>query len=288
MGMIVRLFAKFRVDVPLEVRKIRPDVLASLDTIDKLSELPVWLGNTRLELNEVFDVQIEGIFVKNPSEITIVFEGEYTRYLRYVGYRMTSGRIEVRGDVGPLAGYRMAGGELVIFGSADHYLGAKMSGGKIEVFGNAGSFVGGKLIGEKYGKGMRGGTIVIHGNAGSFIGHGMQKGDIIVEGDVGNFVGYGMKGGNILIHGNAGLFPGARMSGGRIIVLGRVEDVLPSFYIDDIVREIKYKGQRILGPFAIFVGDVLMESRGRLIISYEKNMHILQEFEELLKVVEVE
>ncbi len=286
--MIIRVFAKFRINVPIEARKLRPDVVASLNNINEILDIPVWLGNTRLKVRDVFDIQIEGEFTKNPAEIVISFEGEFTKYLRYVAYKMKGGKIEVKGDVGPLAGYRMINGELVIHGNADHYLGAKMSGGKIEVFGNAGSFVGGKLIGEKYGKGMKGGTIIIHGNAGSFIGHGMQKGDIIVHGCAGNFVGYGMKGGNIVIHSDVGLFPGARMSGGRIIILGRVEDVLPSFYIDDIVKEIKYKGQKLAGPFAIFVGDVLMESRGRLIISYEKNMHIVKEFEELLKTVEIE
>ncbi len=286
--MKIVLNPKTRLDVPVEVRKVRPDVVAQFDNVESIKRLPVWYGNRRVELSELFEISIEGEFTKNLSEIIIIFEGKGTEKLRYVGYKMKGGRIEVHGDVGPLAGYRMENGELVIFGNADHYLGSKMKGGKIEVFGNAGSFVGGKLVGEKYGKGMRGGVIVIHGSAGSYVGHGMSKGDIIIEKDAGNFPGYGMKGGNIVIHGNTGLYPGARMSGGRVIVLGKVEDILPSFYIDDIVPEVKFKGQKLKGPFAIFIGDVLMETRGRLIINYEKNLHIIKELEELLRVEELE
>jgi len=271
---------RFREDprVPVEVRQLTPDTLSTVN----VDATHVWFGNRKVSTTEVFEIESwteDG----GDNEILIIFEGKGTERLRYVGYRMSSGKIVVRGNVGPLAGYRMRGGELIIEGNADHYLGSKMRNGKIEVHGDAGSCVGGKLIGENYGSGMKGGTIIIHGNAGSFIGHGMKGGDIIIEGSAGDYVGYGMKGGNILINGDVGLYPGARMSGGRIIVLGRVEDVLASFYIDSIVNGIKFKGRKIEGKFAIFLGDTLMESRGRLIISYEKNLHIVRELEPLLE-----
>ena len=277
---------KFKEDpkVPVEVRQIIPDKFINRDIKEVLRELQIWIGNRKSGVEELFDIEY---WIEEDKEgIDIIFEGDGTRRLRYVGYRMSIGKIEVRGSVGPLAGYRMRGGELVIYGDADHYLGSLMKNGKIEVYGNAGSFVGGKLIGIMYGHGMRGGTIIIHGNAESFIGHGMKSGDIIIEGNVNDFAGYGMKGGNILIMGDAGIYPGARMSGGRIIILGKVEEILPSFYIDSIVSGIKFKGKKIEGRFAIFIGDVLMESRGRLIINYEHNIHIIKPLEKLLEPIE--
>jgi len=273
---------KYRIDVPVEVRKLRPDVIARLSSIDEVKMLPVWVGNKRVPAGEVFEILVEGEHTSDPNAVVVVFEGPSTARLRYVGYKMEAGRIEVKGDVGPLAGYRMRGGELIVHGNADDYLGAKMRNGKIEVFGNAGSFIGGKLIGEKYGSGMKGGTIIVHGSAGSYIGHGMKKGDIIVEGSVGNFPGYGMEGGNIIILGDAGLYPGARMSGGRIVINGRVEDILCSFYIDDIVKSVKVKNIVINEPFALFIGDVLRDGRGRLFINYNRNKHIIEELEHLL------
>ncbi len=284
MKLIIKFKFKDDPKAPVEVRQLVPDKLSSIDLRKDLKELYVWVGNRKFSVEDIFDVEF---WTENGEDnIIIIFEGTGTRRLRYVGYRMTFGRIEVHGDVGPLAGYRMRGGELIIKGNADHYLGSMMTNGKIEVFGNAGSFVGGKLIGEMYGHGMKSGTIVIHGSAESFIGHGMKGGDIIIEGSVRDFAGYGMKGGNILIMGDSGLYPGARMSGGRIIITGRVEDILPSFYIDSIVTGIKFKGRKIEGRFAIFFGDVLMESRGRLIISYDHNVHIIKPLEQLLEQVE--
>ncbi len=282
MPFTVVLSFKQRIDVPVEVRKVRPDVIARLSSPEEIKGLPVWVGNTRTTVGEVFDLSFEGEFTSDPNSITVIFEGQSTSKLRYVGYRMEAGKIEIKGDVGPLAGFRMKGGELVVHGNASDYLGAKMRGGKIEVFGNAGSFIGGKLIGEKYGSGMKGGTIIVHGSAGSYIGHGMKKGDIIVEGSVGNFPGYGMEGGNIVILGDAGLYPGARMSGGRVVIRGRVEDVLCSFYIDDIVKSVKVKNIVINEPFALFIGDIIRDGRGRLFISYERNKHIIEELEHLI------
>ncbi len=280
MRRVFRLRLKEDPKVPLEVRQLTPDTLTSL----KIEDTYVWLGNRKIRTVDIFDVE-SWIEDSETNEIVIIFEGKGTERMRYVAYRMSMGKIIVRGGVGPLAGYRMRGGELIIEGDADHYLGAKMKNGKIEVHGNAGSCVGGKLIGENYGNGMKGGTIIIHGNAGSFIGHGMKGGDIIIKGSAKDYVGYGMKGGNILVHGDVGLYPGARMSGGRIIILGNVEDVLASFYIDSIVNGIKFKGQKIDGKFVIFLGDVLTESRGRLIINYDKNLHIVKKLEQLLEPV---
>ncbi len=264
--------------VPVEVRQLTPDILKVSD----VDNLYIWLGNRKVNIREVFEVETWSEDSES-DDITIIFDGRGTERLRYVGYRMSSGKIIVNGNVGPLAGYKMRGGELVVQGDADHYLGARMRGGKIEVFGNAGSFVGGKLIGYDYGSGMRGGTIIVHGNAGTFIGHGMKGGDIIIEGSVGDYAGYGMKGGNIFVKGDSGINPGARMCGGRIIILGRVEDLLVSFYIDSIVNGIKFKGKKIEGKFAIFLGDLLCDTRGRLIINYEPNIHIIKPLEALLE-----
>ena len=78
-----------------------------------------------------------------------------------IGAGMTSGEIEVRGDVGAWAGAEMAGGVLRILGDAGARLGAAYPGARA---------------------GMTGGEIVVSGDAGEEAGAGMRRGLVAVGG----------------------------------------------------------------------------------------------------------
>ncbi len=272
---------------PIDSRNISPDKFAGRSLSD-IKLLKVLEGGRETVLEELFDLDGPTTTVRESREVEIVITGPGTNKLKYLGYRMSGGRIVVKGDVGHLAGYRMSGGSIVIEGGAGSYLGAKMKGGTIEVFGDVGDFAGGKLQGEKPGKGMSGGAIVIHGNAGSQIGVGMSKGTIIIEGSAKLLVGAFMTGGSILVQGDCSGFAGARMTGGKIVVGGSIESVLPSFYVDSIVPSAGVKGRTINKQFMVFAGDALVNGRGMLYIAYEDNKLLLEQYKELVEVALIE
>lgn len=268
--------------VPVDARRIKPDKLAG-KTLDGILNTKLREGSRVVRLRDLFEVTGPEKAPESPGEIEIVIEGEGSEKLRYLGYKMTAGKIIVKGNIGGMAGYKMKGGTIVIEGDAASWLGAKMKDGLIEVHGDAGDFVGSKLQGEKPGKGMKGGMIVIHGNAGSNIGAGMGGGAIIVEGDAGDLVGAHMTGGSILVCGKAGRFTGARMTGGKIIVSGLIDGILPSFYVDSIVSSAKVKSYKFKKPFMMFIGDVLVNGMGKLFVALNENRELLKHYEELLE-----
>jgi len=272
--------------VPIEARALKPDKFAG-KPIDDIRKLKVLEGNRRVVLEELFDIDGPSTGPKEPQNIEIIITGEGTGKVRYLGYKMTAGKIVVKGDIGPLAGFKMRDGTIIVEGNARSWLGAKMRKGTIEVFGNAGDFVGAKLQGERPGRGMKGGMIIIHGNAGSNIGAGMKGGAIIVEGNAGNLIGTYMTGGSIAVEGNAGSFIGARMSGGKIVVVKKVDGILPSFYVDSIVKSAKVKGRRYEKSFMLFMGDVIVNGRGSLFIAYEENESLLEPYKNIIAGVEL-
>lgn len=278
---------KSKPTVPIDSRNISPDKFAGRSLSD-IKLLKVLEGGKEVVLEELFDLEGPATVVKEPGEIEIVVAGPGTDKLKYLGYRMSNGKIVVKGSVGHLAGYKMSGGSIVIEGRAGSYLGAKMKGGTIEVFGDVGDFAGGKLQGEKPGKGMSGGTIVIHGNAGSQIGVGMSKGTIIVEGNARLLVGAFMTGGSILVQGSCGGFTGARMTGGKIVIGGTIEGILPSFYVDSMVSSAGVKGRTISKQFMVFIGDALVDGKGMLYVAYEDNKLLLEQYKELVEVALIE
>ncbi len=273
---------KTRPTVPIDLRAFRPDKIAGLKS-DNIKNIKILEGGKKIVLEDLFDIESPTTLPSNPEDIEIIISGDGTNKIRYLGYKMNGGKIVVEGDTGHLAGYKMIKGSIIVRGSTGNWLGAKMKGGSIEVFGDAGNFIGAKLPGEELGKGMKNGTIIIHGSVGSYIGLGMSGGTIIVEKNAGNMVGGYMTGGLIIVQESSGDFIGARMSGGRIIVGGSVRGILPSFYIDSIVSEVRARGRVFKKPFALFIGDVLTAGRGTLAISLEENKTILQP---LLKLVE--
>lgn len=283
--MKIKFITKYDLVVPLDLRSLTPDNLIG-KKVEDIKNMLIREGNRKVKVSDVFDVITESgdILPSKVDEIELEIEGKNLHKTRYVGYKMSGGKIVINGDAGHLVGYKMKGGKIIIKGNVGNYLGAKMKGGEIEVFGNAGSFIGAKLSGEKPGKGMKGGRIIIHGSAGSFIGDGMGGGEIYIEGTAGDLIGLNMMGGTIVVYKDVGLYPGARMRAGRIVIAGRVKDVLPSFYIDDVAPRVKVKAISFDKPFATFVGDVIVNGRGRLQISCVDNQEITKPFEELLKI----
>ncbi|RLF14968.1 MAG: formylmethanofuran dehydrogenase subunit C [Thermoprotei archaeon] len=275
----VKLKPKFTFTVPVEAERITPDNFAG-KSLDEISKLPIYEGNTRRALGDLFN--IEGSPGSSALDTLITIEGDLSK-VRRIGEKMTNGKIVIKGDVGHYVGFSMKGGSIEIHGNAGLWLGGKMKGGTIEVFGNVGDCVGGALRGELPGKGMKKGTIIIHGNAGAEVGRGMSGGTIIVDGSVGPLPGVDMRGGNIGIKGDCEGKPGARMAGGRVIIMGKVPAILPSFYIDDIRESIKAGPEKLTGPFYVFIGDVLADVKcgGRLFVSIPNNPH-LKHYEELL------
>ncbi len=273
---------KSRPRVPLDVRHLRPDDFIGM-RLDDILKLRAWEGCRKITLGDLFDViEAPKEAPKDVKLIEIEVLGDLTKKFWYLGYKMTGGRIIVRGDGGHLVGYKMSGGSIVVYGNVGNWLGAKMRGGEIEVHGNAGSFVGAKLLGEKPGRGMRGGTIAVHGSAGSFIGFGMGGGTIIINNNAGDGIGVDMAGGTIIIQNNAGLHHGIGMSGGRVVVGGRIGNIMPSFYIDSIVPEVRVRGRMFRKQFALFIGDVIVGGRGSILIAYEENRELIEPLAKLL------
>ncbi len=272
---VIALRPKIEIKVPLDLSCVSPDSFSSM-TLDEVRKLEVQYGNKRKLLSDLFE--ISGELGDSPEDIKILIEG--SPRFRKLGKAMSAGMIEVRGSGGLYLGEEMSGGKIVVHGTCGAWLGASMSGGEIEVYGNAGDAVGASYRGA--GEGMKGGCIVIHGSCGYEAGGWMQGGVIIVEKNAGEFTGVHMSGGTILVKGNIGERAGAQMTQGTIVVLGRIPSVLPSFTIDTIKKSVKVRGEKVPGPFYVFIGDLGEDGEGKLYVSVGNNPH-LKKYEEYLE-----
>ncbi|MCD6457490.1 MAG: formylmethanofuran dehydrogenase subunit C [Thermoproteales archaeon] len=278
MGRLFILKPKTKFNVPVEAEKIRPKVFAE-KSLEDIKKIKVYEGNRERALGELFEIKEEAV---EEDIVRIILEGDFRKVWR-IGEKMGFGEILVNGDCGHYLGYNMKGGKIVVKGNAGSWIGAEMTGGTIEIHGNAGDHIGSVLRGLKASRGMKGGKIIIHGNAGAEIGTQISKGLIAVKGDCGPLPGLRMSGGTILIRGNCAGKAGARMTGGKIIICGNAGGVLPTFYIDSIAKSVKVKGEKIQGPFFLFLGDVLedIKCNGRLYVNIDKNPE-LSKFKEFL------
>lgn len=267
--MVVVLRPKRVFKVPIEAECITPDAFAG-KSVEEIAKFKVWEGNSECSLNELFSVEGEG--GAKPELVSIQIFGDVHK-VRGIGTRMSAGEIVVHGDVGFHLGEEMVGGKILVDGSADSWVGSMMKGGVIEIKGDAGDYVGSAYRGGST-KGMSGGTIVIHGNAGNELGYYMQKGIIKVHGNVGQFTGVHMKNGIIVIYGNTEGRNGAEMIGGKIVVCGSVPSVLPTFTVDAVKPRVKIDGERLDGPFYLFIGDIAEEGEGKLYVSKASNVHL--------------
>lgn len=218
--MPLTLTLKEQPSVPLEAEVLVPEQLAPLP-LAEIAASPVFLGKRRMRLGDFFGIEGE------PAD-DIELRGDLRR-VKWIGRKMASGRIVVRGSVGMHLGAHMKGGAIEVEGDAGDWVGAEMTGGFIRVRGNSGGQVGAAYRGSL--SGMRGGTIVVDGSAGLEIGMRMRRGTIVIGGPAKDFVGLQMKGGTIVLLRGAEIRTGAWMVRGTIVSLATLR-LLPTFAFD--------------------------------------------------------
>jgi len=264
---MITLTAKQTFKVPIEAECISPNAFAEKSLVE-ICALPVWEGNRKRILSELFKIEQKQKTSKNS---TIRISGDVGK-VRRIGTRMSSGEIVIKGDAGMHLGEEMNGGTISVTGNVGSWVGCMMRKGTIEIMGNASHYVGAAYRGSA--RGMRGGTITIHGNAGNEVGCFMMKGLINIYANVGRFVGIHMKNGTILVRGNSEGRVGAGMLGGKIVLCGYVPSILPTFTIDDVRPSVKVNGEEVQGPFYRFLGDLAEKGDGKLFVSKKQNTHL--------------
>lgn len=264
---MIKLTPRRLFKIPVRAECISPNTLEE-KSISEIAALPLWEGNQKRSLSELFKIEKKSGTSENP---TIQIVGDVGK-VRRIGEGMTYGKIVVGGNAGMHLGEEMNGGSITVKGNAGSWAGCMMKKGTIEIMENAGDYVGSAYRGST--RGMRGGTIIIHGNAGNEVGCFMRKGLIKTNGNIGQFAGIHMKNGTIFIKGNSEGQAGAEMSGGKIVLCGRIPSILPSFTIDSIKSSVKIDGEKVGGPFYRFLGDMAENGDGKLFVSQEQNTHL--------------
>ncbi len=165
-----------------------PERLCGLDA-SALAAVDLRCGGETVAVGDLFEVSGAGAGGQG-----LVLVGDLRRF-DWIGARMSSGAIDVRGDVGAWAGAEMSGGLLRIFGDAGERVGAAypgaragMTGGEVIVTGD---------VGEEAGAGMRRGLVAIAGQARAGAGLRMLAGTVIALGGIGAEAGLGNKRGTL-------------------------------------------------------------------------------------------
>lgn len=215
--MSIRLSLHTSPEVPLEAEAISPERFTGLSA-DTIAKLPVHYGNRDARLGDFFSVSGE-----MNGEIRV--EGD-TSKVKFLGSKMTKGRVVIEGGAGMHLGAGMSGGEIVVEGNAGDWVGPEMSGGRIIVKGDCGHLVGAAVRGSHVG--ITGGEIIVHGRAGNEIGSAMRRGLIAIGGGSGDFTGVNMLAGTVVVFGQLGMRTGAGMKRGTIVSMHDAE-VLPTF-----------------------------------------------------------
>jgi formylmethanofuran dehydrogenase subunit C len=209
--------------LPVDGTLLRPESFLE-HAAAQTSRMQVRLGNTSVELGELFAVQGE----RGDERLTL--EGDLS-HVHGLARGMSLGELIIHGKAGPEMGAEMTGGSINVEGSAGDWAAAELRGGFIRIRGSAGSFLGGAYPGSRLG--MRDGVILVEGSAGDDVGCVMRRGLIAVRGAVGAGLGRAMVAGTILVLGDAGRRFGAGMKRGTLVVTGLTrppqEVVLPTF-----------------------------------------------------------
>jgi formylmethanofuran dehydrogenase subunit C len=209
---------------PLEAAVITPDNFAGRSA-SEIASLPAVYGNERIQLKDFFEVE-------GDESVDIILRGDLSR-VKNIGAGMTTGRIQIHGNVGMHLGAAMRGGEIDVFGDASDWAGAEMTGGKIRIRGNAGHGLGGAYRGSRYG--MNRGLIIVEGSAGNEAGAAMRRGLIVVKQNAGDFAAAFMVAGTIIVYGKLGIRAGAGLLRGTIITF-REAELLPTYRFDCLYR----------------------------------------------------
>jgi len=253
---------------PIIAECINPDIFQG-KTIEEISNLSVWEGNKERKLCELFEIE-----TTSATSPDITINGNVIKVKR-IGWGMTQGEVVVNGNVGMHLGKKMSGGKIVVNGNTEGWTGSQMKGGLIEITGNAGDYLGSPYRGSTVG--MRKGKIIVHGNVGNDAAIYMKSGIIQIHGNAGSFMGFRMTGGVIHVTKNAGTRLGACMTGGKIVVSGTLENIMPTFALELIKGKVKIEtGEKAVGPFYLFLGDLAETGKGKLFLSKEKNPQLVQ------------
>lgn len=236
-------------------------------SIDEIAELSVYEGNRKKKLGDLFKIE------KNPGEkLIITINGDVSKVKR-IGMGMEKGEIIINGNSGMHLGEKMSGGKITVNGNANGWTGSAMKGGLIEIHGDASDYLASPYRGTSVG--MRGGEIVVDGKVGSDSACYMKGGVIKIKGGAGPYLGYHMIKGTIYVEKNCKNRIGASMTGGKIIVNAAIEEVMPTFTVDEIKAKVKIDAnEKATGPFYVFYGDLAENGKGKLYVSKEANPHL--------------
>lgn len=255
--------------VPIEADCISPDAMSEM-SIKEVKDMSVFYGNKRKKLADFFDVE-EG------EDENILIDGDVAT-VKYIGTRMKSGRIVIKGNAGMHLGSEMEGGEITVRGNVGDWVGAEMKGGLIKIEGDAGNLLGAAYRGSKIG--MKGGVIIVKGNAGDEIGSLMRRGTIWVSGNLGEFAGAHMSGGTIFCFGGVAERAGAEMSRGTMVAFNQMK-LLPTFkyestynpvFLRFYLRELRKKyglpirEGHIEGLYDRYIGDIVEIGKGEIFV----------------------
>ncbi|MEW4565016.1 formylmethanofuran dehydrogenase subunit C [Bremerella sp. JC770] len=269
----MRLRLRHNITVGLDLRGVLPSRLLPL-SVDEAAKVTVWEGNQRVQLGELFHMEVE-----TRREDTLRIIGDLSK-ADNIGAGLDGGTLFVQGAVGHHAGQEMRDGSLYIHGHVGNNLAEGMLGGFLKVLGNVGDRVGAPLPGQN--RGMAGGNVFILGSAGNEVGHRMRRGAIAVVNDCGDYVGYEMLAGTIFVGGKSGANPGLMMRRGTIILHGNQPgDLSPGFVhacrfkpamvpllANDFVRQEVPEVARLLGrsDYDLFHGDLAQMGRGEILL----------------------
>jgi formylmethanofuran dehydrogenase subunit C len=251
---------------PVYAECITPDVFQG-KTAAEIAELPVYEGNKQKKLGDLF--KIEEDTAETPN---ITINGDVGE-VRRIGMGMKNGEILINGNAGMHLGEKMAGGKITVNGDVGGWAGSDLKGGLIEIHGNASDYLASPYRGSSVG--MHGGKIVVDGNVGSDSACYMHGGLIKIKGNTGQFLGFHMCDGTIQVGKNPGTRIGANMTGGKIVVLGFLEEVMPTFTIDNVKPKVKIDDTELAtGPFYVFLGDLAEKGTGKIFVLKANNPHL--------------
>lgn len=191
----------------IDLAPLIPDVLRGKSR-DEIAAMLLSYGKTQLRVDEAFELSgddANDIVIENSSE-----------KLDYIGSKMRSGTITVKGNAGSYFGFQMRGGTLNINGNVDAYAASGLAGGQIHIHGNAGDFLAASIVGDR--KGMKGGLVIVTGNAGERAGDQMRRGILLIEGNAGSYCASRMLAGTIGVLGTVGEYVGYGMRRGTLLL----------------------------------------------------------------------
>ena len=190
---MITLTLRAPLDAHLDMEGVTPDRCAILGE-GEIARLTVTLGGRAAALGDLFSV-------RGGHAPHLRIEGDLSSAVR-VGAAMTSGELEVDGNVGDDAGLAMGGGILRISGNAGARLGAAAPGAS---------------------RGMTGGEIVIAGSAGPEAAARARRGLVVVGGDAGDYAARAIIAGTLIVLGRTGAEPGRGSKRGTVIGVGRID-----------------------------------------------------------------